>query len=38
VPPVDRHGRIDHKNNASFTGTATPGDAVSLVWDEKPIS
>lgn len=29
---------IDHKNNASFTGTATPGDAVSLVWDEKPIS
>ncbi len=29
---------IDHKNNASFTGTATPGDAISLVWDEKPIS
>ena len=29
---------IDHKFNASFTGTATPGDAVSLVWDEKPIS
>ncbi|NOT40080.1 MAG: LysM peptidoglycan-binding domain-containing protein [Alphaproteobacteria bacterium] len=29
---------LDYKNNASFTGTATPGDAVSLVWDEKPIS
>lgn len=29
---------VDHKSNASFTGTATPGDAVSLVWDEKPVS
>lgn len=37
APSIGTAG-IDHKNNASFTGTATPGDAVSLVWDEKPIS
>ena len=37
APSIGTAG-IDHKNNASFTGTATPGDAVSLVWDEKPVS
>lgn len=26
---------VDHKGNASFTGTATPGDVVSLLWDGK---
>ncbi len=37
APSIGTAG-IDHKNNASFTGTATPGDAVSLVWDKKPVS
>ena len=26
---------VDHKGNASFTGTATPGDAISLIADGK---
>jgi LysM repeat protein len=26
---------VDHKGNASFTGTATPGDVVSLLWEGK---
>lgn len=26
---------IDNKRNASFTGTATPGDTVSLIWGDK---
>lgn len=34
APSVGSAG-IDHKGNASFTGTATPGDTVSLVWDGK---
>jgi nucleoid-associated protein YgaU len=36
APSIGTAG-IDQKNNASFTGTATPGDAVSLLWDNKPI-
>ena len=28
---------VDHKGNASFTGTATPGDAISLIWEGKAI-
>jgi LysM repeat protein len=37
APSIGTAG-IDHKNNASFTGTATPGDKVALVWDNKPVS
>ena len=28
---------VDHKGNASFTGTATPGDAISLLANGKAI-
>jgi LysM repeat protein len=28
---------IDHKGEASFTGTASPGDKVALVWDGKQV-
>jgi LysM repeat protein len=34
APSVGSAG-IDHKGNASFTGTATPGDTVTLVLDGK---
>lgn len=36
APSVGTAG-IDHKSKASFTGTATPGDTVSLVWDGKAV-
>jgi nucleoid-associated protein YgaU len=36
APSVDTAG-IDHRGKASFTGTATPGDTVSLIWDGKPL-
>jgi nucleoid-associated protein YgaU len=36
APSVGTAG-IDDKGKASFTGTATPGDTVSLVWDGKPL-
>lgn len=36
APSIGTAG-IDHKGKASFTGTASPGDVVSLVWDGKPI-
>lgn len=36
APSVGTAG-IDHKSKASFTGTATPGDIVSLVWDGKTV-
>jgi nucleoid-associated protein YgaU len=36
APSVGTAG-IDHKSKASFTGTATPGDTVSLVWDGKTV-
>ena len=29
---------VDRGGNASFTGTAAPGDTVTLVWDDKPMS
>jgi nucleoid-associated protein YgaU len=29
---------IDKRNNGTFSGTASPGDAVSLMWDEKSIA
>lgn len=29
---------IDKRHNGTFSGTASPGDAVSLMWDEKPIA
>lgn len=32
APSIGTAG-IDHKGKASFTGTASPGDVVSLVWD-----
>lgn len=36
APSIGTAG-IDHKGKASFTGTATPGDTVSLVWDGKTV-
>lgn len=36
APSVGTAG-IDHRGRASFTGTATPGDTVSLFWDGKPL-
>lgn len=36
APSIGTAG-IDHKGKASFTGTASPGDVVSLVWDGKSI-
>lgn len=37
APSVGTAG-INDKGRASFTGTATPGDTVSIVWDGKPIA
>lgn len=37
APSVATAG-INDKGRASFTGTATPGDTVSIVWDGKPIA
>lgn len=37
APSIGTAG-IDQKNNASFTGTATPGETVSLLWNSKPVS
>lgn len=36
APSIGSAG-IDYKGTASFTGTASPGDVVSLVWDGKPV-
>jgi nucleoid-associated protein YgaU len=37
APSVGTAG-INDKGRASFTGTATPGDTVSIVWDGKPLA
>lgn len=37
APSVGSAG-INDKGRASLTGTATPGDTVSIVWDGKPIA
>lgn len=36
--PLISTAGIDRLGNASFTGTAAPGDTVTLVWDSKPMS
>lgn len=36
APSIGTAG-IDHRGKASFTGTATPGETVALVWDGKTI-
>ena len=37
APSIGTAG-IDRSGTASFTGTATPGDTVTLVWDNKPMN
>jgi LysM repeat protein len=37
APSIGTAG-INDKRRASFTGTATPGDTVSIVWDGKPLA
>lgn len=36
APSIGTAG-IDNKGRASFTGTATPGDTVSIVWNGKSV-
>ena len=36
--PLISTAGIDRAGSASFTGTAAPGDTVTLVWDDKPMS